>query len=336
MPDYDVQAPLMSLPALCGTTTLMAVPAEVPYVRVDPGRIESWRRRLGDENGLRIGVVWQGNPRHPWDRHRSAPLASLEPLGRAAGVRLFSLQKGPGREQIGEVAGRFAVVDLGGELDEDGGAFLDTAAVMQSLDLVVSVDTAAAHLAGALGVPVWLALSRIADWRWLRERADTPWYPSMRLFRQKELGDWRTVFAGMAGELERFSATRRPSRIEVTVVPGELIDRITILEIKAERLVGCEKFAAVRTELDALRQARDRSIALSQELARLTAELRAVNESLWDSEDGLRLCERRVEFGPEFIELARSVYRQNDRRSGAQATDQRVIGRPAGGAESLW
>jgi tetratricopeptide (TPR) repeat protein len=328
LPDFDVQAPLMSLPALCGTTTLTTVPAEVPYLRVDAGRVKSWRERLAADCGLRIGLVWQGNPRHPWDRHRSVPLASLEPLARVEGVRLFGLQKGPGREQIEEVARCFAVVDLGGELDETGGAFLDSAAVMQSLDLVVSVDTAAAHLAGALGVPVWMALSRIADWRWLRERGDSPWYPSMRLFRQKELGDWRSVFTVMAGELGRLVATRRFSRIAIEVVPGELIDRITILEIKADRLWDPEKLAVVRSELAALRQVRDERISPSPELANLNADLRAVNEALWDSEDGLQVCERGGEFGAEFIELARSVYLQNDRRSALKQQINEFLGAP--------
>jgi hypothetical protein len=286
---------------------LSTVPAQVPYLRADPVRIEFWRARLTGESDFRVGVVWQGNPRHGWDRHRSIPLASLEPLARVEGVRLVSLQKGPGREQIAEVARRFSVLDLGGELDEPGGAFVDTAAVMQCLDLVVTVDTAAAHVAGALGVPVWLALAAIADWRWLRQRDDTPWYPSMRLFRQERLGDWRAVFTRMADELHPLVAARNKSRIAVGVVPGELIDRITILEIKAERLDDPGKRAAVLEELAVVRQARDGAIAPSAELKRLTAALRAVNEGLWDSEDRLRLCERAGEFGPAFIEEARSV-----------------------------
>jgi tetratricopeptide (TPR) repeat protein len=314
LPNFDVQAPLLSLPALCGTT-LSTVPAQVPYLQADPARVASWRARLAGESGFRIGVVWQGNPRHGWDRHRSLPLASLETLSRVKGVRLVSLQKGPGREQIAEVARRFAVLDLGGELDESSGAFVDTAAVMQCLDLVVTVDTAAAHVVGALGVPVWLALAAIADWRWLRQRDDTPWYPSMRLFRQERLGDWRTVFTRMADELRPLVAAQSKSRIVVGVVPGELIDRITILEIKSERLSDPQKRTAVLDELAALRQARDGAITPSAELKRLTAALRAVNEDLWDSEDRLRLCERADEFGPAFVEEARSVYLRNDRRA---------------------
>jgi tetratricopeptide (TPR) repeat protein len=323
---FDIQAPLMSLPRLLGTT-LETVPQGIPYVLVDSARVAAWRARLPGAGTLRIGIVWQGNPRHAWDRHRSAPLASWEALARVAHVTLISLQKGPGREQLDAVRKRFDVWDLGDELDESGGAFVDTAAVMASLDLVVTVDTAAAHLAGALGVPVWLALSRIADWRWLREHEDTPWYPSMRLFWQKQLGDWPAVFASMAEALRPLAAARQgSSRIAVTVVPGELLDRLTILEIKRERLGDPAKQAIVRTELAVLRQAWEERIAASAELTRLTAALRAVNEELWDSEDCLRQYERAGEFGPEFVAAARAVYLGNDRRAALKQQINELLG----------
>jgi tetratricopeptide (TPR) repeat protein len=201
LPDFNVQAPLLSLPGLLGTSSPEAVPAPIPYLAADRDRVAHWQSVLAAVPGFRVGLVWQGNPRHPWDHHRSLPLRCLEPLATVAGVHLISLQKGLGEEQLRTLAGRFPVVDLGPDFNRDGGAFLDTAAVMQHLDLVVTVDTAAAHLAGALGVPVWVLLSRIADWRWLREREDTPWYPSMRLFRQRQLGDWPEVAARVADAL---------------------------------------------------------------------------------------------------------------------------------------
>ncbi|HTU17699.1 MAG TPA: hypothetical protein VMG10_06505, partial [Gemmataceae bacterium] len=324
--DFDMQAPLMSLPAICGTA-LATVPQAIPYVPVDSERVRAWCDRLPGEGTFRIGLVWQGNPRHGWDRHRSAPLASFEPLARVPNVTLISLQKGPGREQLDAVRKRFDVWDLGDELDESGGAFVDTAAVMASLDLVVTVDTAAAHLGGALGVPVWLALSRIADWRWLRERDDTPWYPSMRLFWQKQLGDWPTVFESMAEALRPMVDARQGSyRIAVTVVPGELLDRLTILEIKRERLCDPAKQAIVRSELASLRQAWEERIAVSEELTCLTAALRAVNEELWDYEDRLRLHERAGEFGPEFVVAARAVYLANDRRAALKQEVNELLG----------
>jgi tetratricopeptide (TPR) repeat protein len=209
LPAYDVQAALLSLPHLLGTT-LATVPAAVPYLHADPARVEAWRGRLGAGGDFRVGIIWQGNPRHQWDRHRSAPLVSFAPLARLPGVRLYSLQKGPGTEQLAAAGRRLGVAALPAELDAEGGAFLDTAAVMKTLDLVVTVDTAAAHLAGALGVPVWVAVSQVSDWRWLLGREDTPWYPTMRLFRQERLGEWGPVFERMAAELRYLRASAAP------------------------------------------------------------------------------------------------------------------------------
>jgi hypothetical protein len=128
------------------------------------------------------------------DRDRSIPVSRFEPLARCSGVRLLSLQKHDGVEQLHEVADRFPVIDLGSRLDEASGAFMDTAAVMMNLDLVVTSDTAIAHLAGALGAAVWVAIPFAPDWRWLLDRSDSPWYPTMRLFRQERRGDWQGVF----------------------------------------------------------------------------------------------------------------------------------------------
>jgi hypothetical protein len=200
LPAFDVQAPLMSLPAILNTT-LENMPADVPYIFAAPELVARWRERLGSIEGFKIGISWQGNPRFPGDRFRSIPLRCFAALARLPGVRLISLQKGAGREQLVEVRDDFPVVDLADELDEEAGPFMDRAAVMKNLDLVVTSDTAIAHLAGALGVPAWVALKFAADWRWLLDRSDSPWYPSMRLFRQQTRGDWSQVFARMADAL---------------------------------------------------------------------------------------------------------------------------------------
>src|SRR5262249_19149294 len=281
----------------------------------DPARIERWRRELGGE-GFKVGIAWQGSPSFPGDRLRSIPLAHFAPLAGVEGVRLFSLQKGPGREQIRSTArvfasaGRLALTDLGERLDEQG-AFLDTAAVMKTLDLVITSDTAIAHLAGALGVPVWVALSIGPDWRWLLDREDCPWYPTMRLFRQRRQGDWDEVFERMAAELHARNAgscvtpvgqasslpdakagwePAARATVAVPVAAGELIDKITILEIKEERVADSLKLRNIREELAALRQARHQALPATPELAELTARLRAVNETLWQIEDDIRLC----------------------------------------------
>jgi tetratricopeptide (TPR) repeat protein len=206
LPPFDLQIPLMSLPAVFGTT-LETVPADIPYLAVEPERVQRWKERLAEVEGFRIGVVWQGNPKFGWDRFRSFPLKALAPLAEVEGVRLVSLQKGPGTEQLLRVKGYMDIMELETNLDEQG-AFLDTSAVMQNLDLVVSADTAAAHLAGALGVPVWVAVAAVADWRWGIGKEETPWYPTMRLFRQERLYDWRPVFQRMAEELATGQARR--------------------------------------------------------------------------------------------------------------------------------
>jgi tetratricopeptide (TPR) repeat protein len=311
LPSFDIHAPLLSLPRIF-STTLSYIPAEVPYLRADDVLVEHWRRELGPIPSLKIGIAWQGRVEHPGDRHRSFRLAQFAPLSRLAGVRLFSLQKGPGTEQLREMADGFDVTDLGSRLDDFG----DTAAVMKNLDLVITADSSPAHLAGALGVPVWVALPYASDWRWLLEREDSPWYPTMRLFRQSRWGDWDGVFDRIAGALEaRLRTAFRAKPIAIEVAPGELLDKIAILQTTSERITDAVELGHARVKLAALLAARDRALGESEELAEWTAELKAVNEALWEIEDALRACERGGEFGPRFIELARSAYRTNDRRA---------------------
>jgi hypothetical protein len=163
--------------------------------------------------GLKVGIAWQGNPgveRLLWARGRSVPLAALAPLAALPGLSLVSLQKGPGAEQLLRMPFRDRVLDLGPEYDGGPDAFVDAAAVMSSLDLVVSSDTSIAHLAGSLGRPVWTLLHASPDWRWLLDRADSPWYPTMRLFRQSG-GGWGEVVGAVAGELASLAAERGAS-----------------------------------------------------------------------------------------------------------------------------
>ena len=209
LPEFAVYAPLMSLPMIFGTT-LASVPACVPYLTGDAKVTNAIRAELGRTGAFRIGVAWQGNPRHRRDRERSFRLSKLETIARIPGVELFSLQGIFGLDQLSEVEGRFAIHSLGERLTD----FMEIAAVMQSLDLVVVPDTALAHLAGAVGVPVWVALAFAPDWRWLDERTDSPWYPSMRLFRQNQWGDWDEVFERMAREVPLFIARRNERELE--------------------------------------------------------------------------------------------------------------------------
>jgi Tfp pilus assembly protein PilF len=195
LPRFDVQAPLVSLPAIFGTT-LETIPAAVPYLSADPAAAQRWKAELAGAGPFKVGIAWQGNPKSRIDRYRSVPLAQFKPLAHE-GVRLVSLQVGPGTDQL--PAAPFPIIDLGSRFDPNSMA--DLAAALVNLDLVVTVETAVAHLAGALGVPVWVALSVGPDWRWLLDRSDSPWYPTMRLFRQCRFGDWAEVFERVAAEI---------------------------------------------------------------------------------------------------------------------------------------
>jgi Tfp pilus assembly protein PilF len=187
---FDVHMPLLSLPGIF-RTDLATIPAKIPYLAADPQSVAHWRRELDRQPGLKIGIAWQGNPGHVQDRRRSVPLAHFKPLALMPGIQLFSLQVGPGAEQVQHVT--FPMIDLAGRFNPS--CLHDVAAAMTALDLVISVDTSIAHLAGALGLPVWVLLAYVPDWRWLLDREDSPWYPTMRLFRQLALDDWDGVFA---------------------------------------------------------------------------------------------------------------------------------------------
>ncbi|WP_440640123.1 tetratricopeptide repeat protein [Bradyrhizobium sp. PUT101] len=186
LPPFDLQLPLMSLPRVFGTT-LDTIPADVPYLHADPARLLRWRAALADVTALKVGVAWAGNIRHKGDRQRSLSAEAVLPRLVMPGVQLYSLQKEP-RPDDGPVLAALNrdIVDLAPAL----GDFADTAAAVASLDLVIAVDTSVAHLAGALGRPVWMLTPYALDWRWLRDREDTPWYPTMRLFRQRRPREW--------------------------------------------------------------------------------------------------------------------------------------------------
>lgn len=202
LPEFDFQSNLTDLPRIFGTT-LESVPAK-PYLSANPVLAQLWHKRLGP--GFKVGLVWAGNPKFPDARHKSIPLTQLAPLASCTGIKWVSLQKGA-------VAAELAAAPHGMRLlsiDEALVDFADTAAVLENLHLVITVDTAVAHLAGALGKPVWLLLPFVPDWRWLVEREDSPWYPGMRLFRQTELGNWSSVIERVARELRATTETHKP------------------------------------------------------------------------------------------------------------------------------
>ena len=196
VPGHAAHCRLSSVPGLLHTT-LETIPAQVPYLFVDPVRVAAWRERLGallPQATRRVGLAWSGRPTHPNDRRRSLKLARLAPLASVDGVSFVSVQKPMPESDVSSLLLFPGPSDIAGDFGE-------TAAMMANLDLVISVDTAMAHLAGALGRPVWILLSKAADWRWMIGRSDSPWYPTARLFRQKTPGDWDPVIAEAAAAL---------------------------------------------------------------------------------------------------------------------------------------
>lgn len=201
---FDRQIALSSLPYALGTR-LSTIPADVPYLAAEPALVAYWAARLaeyGPMQDLKIGLCWAGNPNLRADPRRSIPLASFVPLMRLAGVRVISLQKHHGLDEIADLPRDARLETYGDDFDGGPDAFIDSAALMQNLDLIVSCDTSVAHLAGALARPVFVLLKKIPDWRWMLEREDSPWYPTMQLFRQKTRGDWDEVVDRIAAAVE--------------------------------------------------------------------------------------------------------------------------------------
>jgi hypothetical protein len=202
LPAFDFQVPLLSLPGIL-KTSLDTIPANVPYLFAKPELIAVWREKLGSSSRkVRVGINWRGGEGTVELRKRDIPLEFFRDLATLPDIQLISLQKGA-EQELAAARDRMLVMELEG-LDTSNGPFMDTAAVMMNLDLVITSDTSIAHLAGGLGVPVWLALPFVPDWRWLLDRSDSPWYPTMRLIRQKKAGGWTDVFV----EIEEAARTQ--------------------------------------------------------------------------------------------------------------------------------
>lgn len=199
-PQFDLYCPLLSVPALLGTT-LDSIPGPLSYLSARPERKAYFGELLKDASGLRVGLVWSGNPKHANDRNRSLALKDLMLALRGTPFTAVSLMKEVRPEDLVFLRSQTQVRDLSPHLDN----FADTAALISNLDLVVSVDTSVAHLAGALGRPVWMLTPYAPDWRWMLERRDTPWYPSMRLYRQHSPHDWDAVLLELATDLQELS-----------------------------------------------------------------------------------------------------------------------------------
>ncbi|WP_247892579.1 tetratricopeptide repeat protein [Azospirillum sp. Sh1] len=329
---FDLHLPMLSLGEVFGTQ-MDTIPHRVPYLSAEPDLTARWGERLKglakDGGGLKVGIVWAGSPTHGNDRNRSIGLAPFARLAAIPGVSLVSIQKGPTEGQAANPPGGFPLLNLSPDIKD----FADTAAIMAGLDLVVCVDTSVAHLAGALGVPVWVLVPFAPDWRWMLDRDDSPWYPTMRLFRQDRPGSWDGAMDRMEHALRERATHVNHTRTGPSDMPilapvswGELLDKITILDIKAERIADADKLANVRREREALVAVAAQADTARPEVAALIDDLRAVNTTLWEVEDEIRDCERAKDFGPRFVELARQVYHTNDRRAALKRDLNQMLG----------
>jgi tetratricopeptide (TPR) repeat protein len=205
LPEYDLYCPLLSLPRIFNTT-LESIPSKESYIEADAVLARRWKEKVfSDNSSLKIGLVWAGKPTHKNDRNRSFPLATFSPLAALDHISFYSLQKGETAKQVENPPAGIHLIDYTEEFCD----FADTAAFMENLDLVVSVDTSVVHLAGALGKPVWVLLPFVPDWRWMLDREDSPWYPTMKLFRQPSAGDWESVIYRVRDALMDVSANQQ-------------------------------------------------------------------------------------------------------------------------------
>jgi Glycosyltransferase family 9 (heptosyltransferase) len=222
LPDFDLHCPLLSLP-LAFRTRVNSIPSATPYLSAPADKVNTWRGRLGESETPKIGLVWAGNPRKEFanlnriDRQRSIAFEALVPLLKVHGCDFYSLQKGEEAvRQLRDSAWRDRIVDLTDDLHD----FSDTAALIENLDLVISVDTSVLHVAGALGKPVWLLNRHNTCWRWLLDRTDSPWYPTARLFRQDAARDWDGVIVRVCAALSDHALKCKPMSVSNRVTDG--------------------------------------------------------------------------------------------------------------------
>jgi tetratricopeptide (TPR) repeat protein len=209
LPNFDLHCPMFSLP-LAFETKVETIPATIPYLKAEDRLSQQWASRMASSNGLKIGIVWAGSPKHSNDRNRSLPFSCLAPLAEISGIEFYSLQKGEAARQASNQTEGLQLIDYTAELND----FADTAALIANLDLIIAVDTAVAHLAGAMGKPAWVLVPYAPDWRWLLEREDSPWYPTVHLFRQPRIGNWQTPISEIARRLSELSRRRNSGRPE--------------------------------------------------------------------------------------------------------------------------
>jgi len=339
IPTCDYQIYLLSLP-LKFKTTVDTVPDHIPYLKANPELVDYWREQLSPDKNFKIGVCWQGNRFYRTQalQHavsaKSISLKLLKPLADIPGVSLYSLQKMSGEDQLKDIDFDLHVFDK--DFDDSHGRFMDTAAVIKNLDLVISVDTSICHLAAALGAPVWNMLPKPADWRWLLKTQKTPWYPNMKLFRQKNIGDWEGLVQTVAAELlDVVNKTRKKTETKTTtkaqpkqpkstpaknndpivfydvkdMVFEDMLDKIIVLNIKYEQNKDAKLLDEIQKVEDALEHMSSvyKTNHDRQELDQLADKLCSANRELLEIEKQTDNLDDKSMFNPIFIESTKKA-----------------------------
>lgn len=305
LPDFDLYIPALSLPYLLGTT-IETIPSQVPYLRPDPHKVEEWSREFPADALLRIGLAWQGSSGNKDNENRSCPLIALQPLFDLEGVVFYTLQIGDGSEQLEKLPATMKVVDLTERIHD----FADSAALIENLDLVISVCTSVTHLAGAIGKPVWTLLHFASDWRWHLERSDSPWYPTMRLFRQTVQADWSGVIAGVRKELaEMLADAESYKKRGISMLRTGNIARAEkmfsrVIDLNKSGAEGyCNRGTALH-ELNRLEEAIDSyktALQLQPDYMQALFNMGNAYMSLNKPADALTCYERVIELNPDFV-----------------------------------
>jgi tetratricopeptide (TPR) repeat protein len=316
VPACDLHSPLLSLPLAFGTD-LDCVPADVPYLHPVAKDVEAGAARFPDDGTLRVGVAWRGEPKNRNDRRRSLSLPQLVGLRAIGSIRLYSLQLGAASDELAAADGLQELVDLTDGIRD----FADTAALMEHLDLIITVDTAIAHLAGALGKPVWMLCRFDSEWRWMLEREDSPWYPSMRIFRQQLPGDWRAAVERLTAALTevaqnkvRTVPARSMREAQAIFDRGDLAGAQTRLRSLAVACPGAPDAAnnlgcvlQARGQADAAAREYRRALALNPRFAGALNNLGTVRQELGDIAGAIRLYRRALAFDPGYAQARNNL-----------------------------
>lgn len=282
--ETDYWVPLMSLPALF-KAELATLPNGVPYISPDPDKLNNWKQKIGDHNTFKVGIVWAGNPDHENDANRSCSLDFFKSLLFIDGIQLYSLQMGAASEELRSIDDHSRIIDLSDEIND----WSDTAAAIANLDLIITVDTSIAHLAGAMGRLTWTLLAYAPDWRWLLERGDSPWYPGMRLFRQQRVGDWSELFTRVSKELNALS-------------PLAFVNKPVNSEVPTQTLID-QAYAAIKeTKPDLAREIYEKIIESDQSNPGVYNDLGNTYQILLRPEDATKCYKKAIEINREYAE----------------------------------